>query len=67
MKIRIRRLAATPWLRDTRGGMAEYLILTVVIAVGAITSSRALRESLVNNFTTTATDMGNGALRAPGP
>jgi len=50
----LKKLGAAAWVRDTRGGMAEYLILTVVIAVGAIAASQRLREAIVGNFTDTA-------------
>jgi Flp pilus assembly pilin Flp len=63
MKSRFEKWSASPWVRDTRGGIAEYLILTVVIAVGAIGSSQKLRNALVDNFNTSTTELGNGDLK----
>lgn len=66
MKDRFKNLIASAWLRDTRGGMAEYVILTVVVAVGAIAASRTFRQAITGNFNTTATtDLNNGTLKAP--
>lgn len=67
MKELLNELRAAPWVHDTRGGMAEYIILTIVIAVGAIAASQNLRNTLTNNFNTAAnTDLSNTTLKGGG-
>lgn len=68
MQSTFNKLRASPWIRDTRGGLAEYVILTVVIAVGAIGASKTLQGAINTNFKNTATtDLANGTLKAPAP
>jgi Flp pilus assembly pilin Flp len=64
MQSTFKKLRASRWIRDTRGGLAEYVILTVVVAVGAIGASKTLKTSINTNFNNTATtDLANGTLK----
>ena len=66
MQSTFNKLKASRWISDTRGGLAEYVILTVVVAVGAIGASQALQGSINTNFNNTATvDLANGTLKTP--
>jgi len=64
MQSTFKKLRASRWIRDTRGGLAEYVILTVVIAVGAVGASKGLKDSITKNFDNTSkTDLENGTLK----